>query len=257
MIFKKLNKEKKISMVTCYDYSFAQVLNRSSIDIILVGDSLANVVFGFPDTRGVSLDQMVSHTAAVCRGAPDKVVVADMPYQSCQKKNSRPLEAGQRLINAGAAAVKVEWFRGCKKVISELIENQIVVMGHIGLTPQTAHLLGGYRVQGRDSKSANVLIQQAKKLESLGVSSIVLECLREKTAKKITESVDLPTIGIGAGRYCSGQVLVLYDLLGLYSKKMKFARVFSDVSSRILEAINSYDQQVKEGEFPSSSESFL
>ncbi len=252
-IFKKKN---KLSMLTCYDYSFARILNESSVDVILVGDSLANVLLGLSSTKSVSLDEMLNHTAAVCRGAPDKLVVADMPYVGTQKKACDPLEVSRQFIKAGADAVKVEWFRGCKKIIAQLIKNNIPVMGHIGLTPQTVHLLGGYKLQGRGWRSRGKLIKQAKELENLGVFSLVLECVQKEAAKEITDALNLPTIGIGSGGGCDGQVLVLYDLLGLYPAKMKFARAFDQLSIRVKDAANSFDQEVKRGNFPTDSESF-
>ncbi|MFO8053412.1 MAG: 3-methyl-2-oxobutanoate hydroxymethyltransferase [Candidatus Omnitrophota bacterium] len=248
--------KKKISMVTCYDYSFARILNESDIDIILVGDSLANVCLGLSDTKDITIEEMVNHTKAVARGAPDKIIIADMPYAGCQKKSSKPLQVSKKFIQAGASAIKIEWFRGCKKVINSLIKNKIPVMGHIGLTPQTVHLLGGYKVQGKDEKSGNKLIKQAKQLQDLGVFSIVLECIQKDVAKDITDILEIPTIGIGAGKYCSGQVLVLYDLLGLYPNKMKFVRTFSNLSSQIKNAINSFNQEIKKETFPSDQESF-
>lgn len=247
---------KKISMVTCYDYSFAFSLNESDVDIILVGDSMANVCLGLPDTKKVTVSEMLNHTAAVAKGAPDKIIVADMPYAGCQKKTSQPQETAKKLIEAGADAVKVEWFRGCRKVIRDLINSNILVMGHIGLTPQTTHLLGGYKVQGKDKSSLDRLIKQAKQLEELGVFSIVLECMQKDAAKEVTDILKIPTIGIGAGKYCDGQVLVLYDLLGLYPGKMKFVRKFSNLSGQIKEAVNSFNQEVKKGTFPLKRESF-
>lgn len=248
--------KKKLSMVTCYDYSFARILNETNVDIILVGDSLANVLLGLASTKEVSGKEMINHTAAVRRGAPDKVVISDLPYSDCQKKSSFPLEASLNFISAGADAVKVEWFRGCKKVISKLRKNSIPVMGHIGLTPQTVHLLGGYKIQGKNNHSAAKLLGQAQQLEELGVFSLVLECIQKDTARRITEKLNIPTIGIGAGRHCKGQVLVLHDLLGLCPNKLKFTRVFSDLSSRVKKAVNSFDYQVKTGGFPAGKESF-
>jgi 3-methyl-2-oxobutanoate hydroxymethyltransferase len=248
--------KKKISMVTCYDYSFASSLNESDVDIILVGDSMANVCLGLSDTKEVTVPEMISHTLAVAKGAPDKIIVADMPYAGCQKKNSQPLETAKKLIRAGADAIKVEWFRGCKKVIKNLINNDILVMGHIGLTPQTIHLLGGHKIQGKDKSSVDGLIKQAKQLEKLGAFSIVLECMRKDAAKEITDVLEIPTIGIGAGKHCTGQVLVLYDLLGLYPSKMKFVRRFLDLSVQIKDAVNSFNQEVKRETFPSEGESF-
>jgi len=248
--------KKKISMVTCYDYSFARILNQSDIDIVLVGDSLANVSLGLVDTKEITIEEMLNHTKAVAKGAPDKIVIADIPYSGCQKKSSQPLETANKLIQAGADGVKIEWFKGCKKVIKKLVEKNIWVMGHIGLTPQTVHLLGGYKVQGKNKESADKLVKQARQLQSLGVFSIVLECIKKDTAKQITESINIPTIGIGAGKHCNGQVLVLYDLLGIYPNKMKFVRTFSNLSTQIKDAINLFDQEIKKGTFPSNQESF-
>ncbi|MCF7873799.1 MAG: 3-methyl-2-oxobutanoate hydroxymethyltransferase [Candidatus Omnitrophica bacterium] len=251
-----ISREKRISMVTCYDYSFACALAQTNVDIILVGDSLANVSLGLSDTKEVTIEEMLNHTQAVSKGAPDKLVIADIPYLGCQKKSSKPLEVAKKFIQAGADGVKIEWFRGCKKIVKDLVKNNIWVMGHIGLTPQTVHLLGGYKVQGKDRESANNLIKQAEQLQDLGVFSIVLECIKKDIAKEITDSLDIPTIGIGAGKYCKGQVLVLYDLLGLYPNNMKFVRTFFDLSRQVKKAINSFDQAIKKGTFPSDQESF-
>ncbi len=257
MDIKKISKSgKKLSMVTCYDYSFARILNESDVDIILVGDSLANVLLGLSDIKQVSMDEMINHTASVRKGATDKIIIADLPYLACQKKNSRPITACRQFIKAGADAIKIEWFPGCEKTIGRLIKGGIPVMGHIGLTPQTADLLGGYRVQGKNKESKDNLKKQAKKLEELGVFSLVLECVKKEAAKEITKSLSIPTIGIGSGKHCSGQVLVLYDLLGLYPGKMKFVRVFSDLSGPVKKAVNSFHRQVREGSFPSDEESY-
>ncbi len=248
--------KRRISMVTCYDYSFARILNKTDIDLILVGDSLANVCLGLADTKDITVAEMVNHTKAVCKGAPDKLIVADMPYPGCQKKTSRPLKISQKFIEVGAAAVKIEWFKGCTKIIGDLVKQNIPVMGHIGLTPQTVDLLGGYKVQGKSNESKDKLLKQAKQLQELGVFSIVLECIQKDVAKNITDSLKVPTIGIGAGKYCQGQVLVLYDLLGLYPTKNRFVRIFADLSKEIKKSINLFNQQIKNSDFPSDQESF-
>ena len=259
-----LNKKRKekIVMLTCYDYSFARILDEAGVDIILVGDSLANVVLGMDETRYVSVREMLNHTKAVAKGVERACLVADMPYSAYQKDASKSVGYARKFIGSGADAVKVEWFsgkdgKGCSSVVKELVKNKIPVMGHIGLTPQTAHLLGGYKVQGKDEKSALNLLKQAKMLEDLGVFSIVLECIPYQLSKLITEKINVPTIGIGAGKYCDGQVLVLYDFLGLYKKKkLKFTKVYKDLFSEVKSAGLQFIEEVKTQKFPSQEESF-
>jgi len=247
----------KITMLTCYDYSFAKILDDSGIDIILVGDSLANVVLGLKETRRIPLSEMLNHTQAVARGSKRALVVTDMPYAAYQKNPKKCVDYAAGFIRGGAEAVKIEWFGDCQYVVKKLIKNKIPVMGHIGLTPQTAHLLGGYKVQGKDEQGALNLIKQAKLLQGLGVFSLVLECIPYLLAKRITKSLKIPTIGIGAGKYCDGQVLVSYDFLGLYKeKKPKFVRVYKDLSRDIAKATSHFINDVRRGKFPAKSESF-
>jgi 3-methyl-2-oxobutanoate hydroxymethyltransferase len=255
-ILKKKGRE-KIVMLTCYDYSFAKILDDAGVDIILVGDSLANVVLGLEETRRVNLREMLNHTQAVAKGVQASLVVADMPYVSYQKEPKRAVYYARKFVKAGARAVKVEWFSHCIYVVKSLVREKIPVMGHIGLTPQTVHLLGGYKVQGKHRNAALELIKQAKVLEDLGVFSIVLECIPYQLSRLITEQLTVPTIGIGAGKYCDGQVLVLYDLLGLYKKiKPKFVRVYKDIFSETKSAIEQFIYEVKKEKFPSYNESF-
>ncbi|MEI8349765.1 MAG: 3-methyl-2-oxobutanoate hydroxymethyltransferase [Candidatus Omnitrophota bacterium] len=265
IITKKGNQ--KITMLTCYDFSFAQLLDEAGVDMLLVGDSLANVLLGLTETRKVSFAQMLTHTAAVARAVKHSLVVADMPYVSYQKNPGKSLIYARKFMEAGARAVKIEWFDGAKRtsqgpkdcpaIIGNLIKNNIPVMGHIGLTPQTAHLLGGYKVQGKDKESAMRLVKQAKYLEELGVFSIVLECIPYQLAHYITANVNIPTIGIGAGAYCDGQVLVLYDMLGLYKKiKPKFVRVYKDLSLHVKEGVAAFIADVQGVAFPHPEESF-
>lgn len=269
----KKHKE-KITVLTCYDYSFAKILDETGIDMILVGDSLANVVLGIKHTKNIGLTEMLNHTKAVCSGIEKALVVADMPYVAYQKNPKKCLYYAKKFIAAGADAVKIEWFpakggslpagrrsasggKDCPYVVEKLIKNKIPVMGHIGLTPQTVNLLGGFKVQGKDKKRADELLQQAKLLQDLGAFSLVLECLPLQLAKELTKLLSIPTIGIGAGKYCDGQVLVLYDILGLYKqKKPKFVKVYDDLSVRIEEAAKSYIDEVKKGKFPSIENSF-
>ncbi|MDP8290314.1 MAG: 3-methyl-2-oxobutanoate hydroxymethyltransferase [Candidatus Susulua stagnicola] len=254
---KKRKGKSKITMLTCYDYSFAKILDASGIDMILVGDSLANVVLGMEETRKLSLSEMINHTKAVVKGSSRTLVVADMPYVSYQRNPKKCVIFASKFINCGAKAVKIEWFKDCEYVVKKLIKNKIPVMGHIGLTPQTAHLLGGYKVQGKDEKRAAELIKQAKLLQDLGVFSLVLECIPYPLAQDITKTLKIPTIGIGAGKYCDGQVLVTYDFLGLYKeKKPKFVRVYKDLSQEITNATSLFIKDVKRGNFPNKLESF-
>ena len=263
-IIKKKGKG-KIVMLTCYDYSFAKALDEAGVDIILVGDSLANVVLGLAETRKVSFREMLNHTRAVAGGINHGLVVADMPYIAYQENPARCVYYAGKFLAAGADAVKVEWFSSrsasvkedCAYVVKKLVKAKIPVMGHIGLTPQTVHLLGGYKVQGRDKKSANALIQQAKVLQDLGAFCIVLECIPYQISRIITKQLKIPTMGIGAGKFCDGQVLVLYDFLGLYKKiRPTFVRVYADLYSQITQAAARFIQDVKRGEFPAPKESF-
>ncbi|MCM8831157.1 MAG: 3-methyl-2-oxobutanoate hydroxymethyltransferase [Candidatus Omnitrophica bacterium] len=255
-IISKKGKE-KIIMLTCYDYSFAKILDTLNIDMILVGDSLANVVLGLPQTRFISFKEMFNHMVAVKKATTRSLVVLDMPYICYQKDIKKSLYYAEKFLKGGADAVKIEWFSKCPYVVKTLIKNKIPVMGHIGLTPQTVHLLGGFKVQGKDIISAKNLIYQTKILEDLGVFSMVLECIPWQLARFITKNVKIPTIGIGAGKYCDGQVLVLYDLLGLYKEKRpKFVRVYKDLTKEIKEAIEVFIFDVKTKKFPTIAESF-
>jgi len=253
----KKKKKSKITVLTCYDYSFAKILNSTELDIVLVGDSLANVVLGMKETRKVSVKEMLSHTKAVSLGIKQALIVADMPYKSYQRDPEKCLYYADKFINAGADAVKIEWFKECPYVVKKLIKNNIPVMGHIGLTPQTVHLLGGYKVQGKDKNSSSALLKQAKILEDLGVFSLVLECIPWQLGRLITKSINKPTIGIGAGKYCDGQVLVLYDLIGLYQDKSpKFVKIYKNLSLDVKSAVSSFIQDVKKSRFPTQKQSF-
>jgi len=247
----------RITVLTCYDYSFAKALNGAGLDIILVGDSLANVVLGLEDIKRISISEMINHTKAVSLATAGSLIVADMPYASYQKNPKKCLYYAEKFIQAGADAVKIEWFESCPEVISRLIKNKIPVMGHIGLTPQTAHLLGGFRVQGKDKESAKTILRQAKTLCSLGVFSMVLECVPYQLSRYITQTINVPTIGIGAGKFCDGQVLVLYDILGLYKRIIpRFVRAYAQFSSQTEKAAVRFVKDVKSGRFPAPKESF-
>jgi ketopantoate hydroxymethyltransferase (EC 2.1.2.11) len=254
---KKLNGQ-KITMLTAYDFPIASLVDQAGIDMILVGDSLANVVLGLKSTTEVGMTEMIYHAKAVKRAVKSAFIVGDMPYESYQINPQESVKNAKRFIEeAGCDAVKLEWFDKCLEVTEQIIKAKIPVMGHIGLTPQTAEQLGGFKVQGKDAEAAKRLIEQAKALEALGCFSIVLECVPDKVAQLITQQLKIPTIGIGAGVYCDGQVLVIHDALGLFERyKPKFVKQYINLSPMILEAIKNYRQEVLEGKFPAPEHSF-
>lgn len=248
---------RKLSMVTCYDYTFARMLSRSAIEGILVGDSAAMVMHGHPSTLSASVELMRLHTEAVVRGAAGKFVVADMPFLSFRKGLAAALNSASVLMTAGAHAVKIEGLDGHEDVIQRMVQSGIPVMGHVGLQPQSVHAYGGFRVQGRNDDSAREIARQATALEQLGAFAIVLECVPAKLAQEITSALRVPTIGIGAGAGCDGQILVLQDLLGMNMDfRPTFARPFLDGARSVLEALARFDQAVKAGTFPSGEESY-
>src|SRR5579884_452590 len=244
-------------MATCYDYTFARLLSKSAIDGILVGDSAAMVMHGHPSTICATTELMRLHTEAVSRGAPGKFIVADMPFLSYRKGVAAALDAASILMVAGAQAVKVEGVDGHEDVIQRLVESGIPVMGHLGLQPQSVHSYGRYCVQGRTADSAKQILRQAATLEHSGVFAIVLECVPANLAEEITSTLRIPTIGIGAGAGCDGQILVLQDLLGMNAGfRPKFARPFLDGERTVIDALTRFDEAVKAGTFPSPEESY-
>ncbi|MBK5292103.1 MAG: 3-methyl-2-oxobutanoate hydroxymethyltransferase [Acidobacteriia bacterium] len=248
---------RKLSMVTCYDYTFARLLSKSAIDGILVGDSAAMVMHGHPSTLSASVELIRLHTEAVVRGAAAKFVVADMPFLSFRKGPAAALDAAYVLMTAGANAVKLEGVDGHEDVIQRLVQSGIPVMGHLGLQPQSVHAYGGFRVQGRSDDSSRDIARQATALEELGTFAIVLECVPTSLAQQITKALRIPTIGIGAGAGCDGQILVLQDLLGLNMDfRPKFARPFLDGARGVLDAVAHFDEAVKAGTFPATEESY-
>jgi 3-methyl-2-oxobutanoate hydroxymethyltransferase len=248
---------RKLSMVTCYDYTFARLLSKSPIDGILVGDSTAMVMHGHTSTLSASVDLMRLHTAAVARGATEKFVIADMPFLSFRKGLAAALDSASVLMTAGAHAVKLEGVDGHEDVIQRMAESGIPVMGHLGLQPQSVHAYGGFRVQGRSDNSARDIARQATALEQLGSFAIVLESVPAKLAQEITNAVRIPTIGIGAGAGCDGQILVLQDLLGMnIDFHPKFARPFLDGAHSVLDALARFDEAVKAGTFPATEETY-
>jgi 3-methyl-2-oxobutanoate hydroxymethyltransferase len=248
---------RKLSMVTCYDYTFARLLSKSSVDAILVGDSAAMVMHGHPSTLQATLEIMRLHTEAVVRGAGKKCVIADMPFLSFRKGVQAALEVAQVLMSAGAAAVKLEGVTGHEDVVQRLVQSGVPVMGHLGLEPQSMQRYGGYHVQGRDGDQARKILDDARLLEELGAFAVVLECIPSSLAAEISTALKIPTIGIGAGVACDGQILVLQDLLGLNADfHPRFARIFADIGQCVLAAIESYDRAVKTEQFPAREESF-
>lgn len=248
---------RKLSMVTCYDYTFARLISKTAVDGILVGDSAAMVMHGYASTQAASVELIRLHTEAVARGAEKKFIVADMPFLSCQQGPDAALEVARGFRAAGAHAVKIEGVDGLEGVIRAFIEQGIPVMGHLGLQPQTVQAHGSFRVQGRTEESANAISRQAIGLEKLGAFAVVLECVPASLARSITETLRIPTIGIGAGAGCDGQILVLQDLLGMNSDfHPKFARPFLDGARNVLDAVAHFDEEVKAGTFPTIEESY-
>lgn len=243
-------------MATCYDCAFARLLARSDVDVLLVGDSVAMVVHGQPSTLAADLPMMRLHTESVARGAGSKLVVADIPFLEHRKSLSEAVTAAQVLLRAGAHAVKLEGAAGNAELIRHLVESGVPVMGHVGLTPQFMNALGGFKVQGRTDEAAARIVADAKLLEDAGCFSLVIEGVPAAVGAKITASLAIPTIGIGAGPNCDGQVLVLHDLLGLTEKPPKFVRAFGDLDAPILDALNSYARAVRDGSFPTAKESY-
>ena len=247
---KKLRQE-KISMVTCYDYTSARLLADTPVDSLLVGDSVAMTMHGFKDTLSATLEMMTLHTAAVARGAGDKFIVTDLPFMSYRKSLNKNVSAVEALMRAGAHAVKLEGAAGNTALIKHLTESGIPVMGHLGLTPQFVHLLGGYKVQGKTAAAALQLKKDALLLQEAGCFAIVLECIPSQLATEITQSLSIPTIGIGAGMHTDGQVLVFQDVLGLnIDFKPKFVKAFADGYQQLKQSIEKYVEDVKTGEFP-------
>ncbi len=250
---KKLKGE-KITMLTAYDYPTAMLLDEAGIDMALVGDSVGNVILGYENTLVVTMDDMVHHTKAVVRGVKNTMVVADMPFLSYHVSVAESVRNAGRLIQEGGAqAVKLEGGQERVNVIKGILDAEIPVVGHIGLTPQSVHQFGGFKVQGRDLETAKKLIEDARALEKAGVFSIVLEGVPAALAKRITEEVTVPTIGIGAGPDCDGQVLVVNDMLGLYQGHVaKFVKKYANLHPLMVEAMKSYRDEVKAGTFPAA-----
>ncbi len=249
---------RRIVMLTAYDYPTARILDDAGVDIILVGDSLANAVLGYTSTLPVTMDEMLHHTRAVSRGTRRALLVGDMPYLSYQTDTRDAiLNAGRFLKEAGAAAVKIEGGARRAGLVRSLAEAEIPVMGHIGLMPQSLHVMGGYRVQGKKADAVQALVEDARALEEAGAFSLVLEGMPEAAGRAVTEAIGIPTIGIGAGRHCDGQVLVLHDLVGLSEGQTpRFVRRYAAVGEIIADATRRFIDDVKTGAFPSDAETY-
>ncbi len=248
----------KISVLTAYDYVTSSILDECGIDIILIGDSLGMVVLGHDTTLPVTMEDMLHHTKAVTRASSSALIVADMPFLSYQVSPETALSnAGRFLQEAGVQAVKLEGGRECAETVHKITSAGIPVMAHIGLTPQSINQIGGYRVQGRNEDAAHILIEDAKILEEAGAFSIVLELVPEKLAGEITKAINIPTIGIGAGVHCDGQVLVINDMLGMFDKfTPKHVKKYANLNAEIRKAVNAYITDVKNSSFPDSEHSF-
>ncbi|HTC22524.1 MAG TPA: 3-methyl-2-oxobutanoate hydroxymethyltransferase [bacterium] len=249
---KQCDRGEKLAVVTAYDYSMALAVDAAGVDAILVGDSLSMTMLGRPNTLSATMDEMIHHTKAVVKGVKNALVIGDLPFLSYQLGLEEALDnAGAFLAEAGAQAVKLEWCPQAPEVTAFLVENGIPVMGHVGFTPQHVNQMGGYHQQGKDKATATQLLQQAKSLEKAGAFSVVLELVPAEVAKKITGSLRIPTIGIGAGPHCDGQVQVLHDLLGLLPDfHPKHAKAYLKLHEAIREAVLQYKQEVKTGKFP-------
>jgi 3-methyl-2-oxobutanoate hydroxymethyltransferase len=257
-VFQKMRDDgEKIAILTCYDSSFATLLENAGVDILLVGDSLGNVLQGEESTLPVTLADMVYHTRCVVRGSSNAFVMADMPFGTSQVSPEDTFENAAELMAAGAGMVKLEGGSIMAETVEFLTQRGIPVCAHIGLTPQSIHQLGGYRLQGRTDYQAKQLLDDAVALEHAGAAMLLMEVVPAALAKQVTEKLSIPTIGIGAGRDCSAQVLVLYDMLGIYSgKKARFMKNFMAGAGSIHEAVSNYVKAVKTGEFPGPEHAF-
>lgn len=256
---KKMKSEgRKIPVLTAYDFPTAKILDESGIPVLLVGDSAGMVVAGYENTLPVTMEEMIYHTRAVVRGRREALVVADMPFMSYQESIEQCRRNAGRLVKEGCAeAVKLEGGERIRDTIKAVVDMDVPVMGHIGLTPQSIHKMGGYRIQGKGVEARKKLLKDAKAVEEAGAFSIVLEGLPSELSKEITSTLSIPTIGIGAGPFCDGQVLVLHDILGLYGEiNPKFVKRYADLKGIISTAVTEYKEEVEEGVFPGKEHSF-
>lgn len=248
----------KISMITAYDYTMARLVDMAGIDIVLIGDSASNVMAGNETTLPITLDQMIYHSQCVVNGVNRALVVADLPFMSYQVTSKEALKsAGRMMKEAGVHALKLEGGKSVAETIRKIVDAGIPVMGHLGLTPQSIYKFGTYKVRATETEEADILLEDAKKLEEAGCFGIVLEKIPSELAKKVTESISIPTIGIGAGIHCDGQVLVLHDMLGLNKEfNPRFVRRYADLQTVITDAVGNYISDIKDRNFPSEEESY-
>ena len=247
----------KVVMFTCYDASFARLLDAAGVEVMLIGDSLGNVIQGHDTTLPVTVADIAYHTAAVKRGSDHAFIIADMPFGSYQESPEQAFRNAVTLMAAGAQMVKLEGGLDMAKTVEFLVHRGIPVCGHVGLTPQSVHALGGYKVQGKNDEAAESLLRDARALADAGVFALVMECVPALLANEITQAVSAPTIGIGAGKYCDGQILVSHDVLGLPSEvKPKFVKAYASLGTEMRRAFESYKREVEEGLFPSDEQSY-
>lgn len=256
--FRKKKERKKITMITAYDYPTALIADEAGIDAILVGDSVAMVVQGLENTLPVTMNEMIYHTKMVSRAAKSAMVIGDMPFMSYQFSISEAVRnAGRFLKEAGASAIKIEGGSEVREHITAMTRADIPVMAHIGLTPQSIHRMGGYKVQGKTEEAAEKLIEEAHIVEEAGAFSLILEAIPATLAKRITEELTIPTIGIGAGPWCDGQVLVIHDVLGMFERFVpRFVKRYANLKEEALKAVRLYKEEVEKGIFPSEEHSF-
>ncbi len=257
--FRQLKEQgKKFRMVTAYDYAFASLVDKTPIEMILVGDSLGMVVLGYDSTVPVTMEDMLHHIKPVVRGAKNTFIVGDLPFGSYNTSIPDAIRNANRIMQEGGAdAVKLEGGSTVVNTVREMVNGGIPVMGHIGLTPQTATQLGGFKVQGKDAEAARKLVEDAQRLEEAGAFALVLECLPSPVAKMVSEKISIPTIGIGAGPHCDAQVLVIHDLLGLFDRfTPKFVKKYAEINKSIVNALNQYAEEVDTQAFPGPEHSF-
>ncbi|MGD8979698.1 MAG: 3-methyl-2-oxobutanoate hydroxymethyltransferase [candidate division WOR-3 bacterium] len=250
-------KGEKIVALTAYDYVSARILDEVGVDIILVGDSAANVFAGEKTTLPITMEEMLYHTRVVARGVNNALVIADMPFLSYQVSVERAIDNAGRFLQVGACGVKLEGGKPMTDTVKKLIDRGIPVMGHLGLTPQSVHKFGGYKLQGVGEEAAEQMLEDAEALQAAGCFSVVLEKIPRALAKRVTEALDIPTIGIGAGPSCDGQILVLHDMLGLYEEfTPKFVKQYARLAEQIRHAVQEYKKDVRAGKFPGQEHSF-
>jgi 3-methyl-2-oxobutanoate hydroxymethyltransferase len=250
--------DEKISMLTAYDFTMARIIDQAGIDVILVGDSASNVMAGYETTVPMTLDHMIYHAASVVRGVDRALVIADLPFMSYQVTSKEALiSAGRMMKEAGVHGVKLEGGKPVIDTVEKIVEAGIPVMGHLGLTPQSIYKFGTYKVRAKESSEADQLVKDAKRLEEAGCFALVLEKIPAELAAKVTEQLSIPTIGIGAGMKCDGQVLVSHDMLGLNKEfKPRFLRRYADLHTTVIEAVQQYISDIKSGDFPNENEQY-